>query len=40
MIDLVTIEDVDECDGEALHAYGRDLSTGQWRWDWVPWRRS
>lgn len=35
MIDLDTIEDIDECDGEAVHVYGR-LSTGQWSWQWVP----
>jgi hypothetical protein len=36
MIDIETIEDADECDGEALHAYGRDTTTGQWTWRWVP----
>jgi hypothetical protein len=36
MIDIDTIEDADECDGEALHAYGRDTSTGEWVWRWVP----
>lgn len=35
MIDIDTIEDADECDGEALHVYGRDTTTGQWRWQWV-----
>lgn len=36
MIDLDTIEDIDECDGEAVHAYGRSSSTGQWSWCWIP----
>lgn len=36
MIDPDTIEDADECDGEALHVYGRDTTTGQRRWQWVP----
>ena len=35
MIDPDTIEDADECDGESLHAYGRDTTTGEWRWAWV-----
>jgi hypothetical protein len=35
MIDLDTIDDADECDGEALHVYGRDADTGEWRWQWV-----
>lgn len=29
------IEDAEECDGEALHAYGRDVATGEWTWEWV-----
>jgi hypothetical protein len=36
MIDPDTIEDVDECDGESLHVYGRDISTGRWQWQWLP----
>jgi hypothetical protein len=35
MIDLDTIDDADECDGEALHVYGRDAATGEWCWQWV-----
>lgn len=35
MIDIDTIEDADECDGEALHVYGRDATTDQWLWAWV-----
>jgi hypothetical protein len=35
MIDPDTIEDVDDSDGEALHAYGRDSDTGEWRWQWI-----
>lgn len=36
MIDIDSIEDADECDGESLHAYGRDTTTGEWQWQWVP----
>lgn len=36
MIDPETIEDLDGCDGEALHAYGFDDETGKWGWGWVP----
>ncbi|MCK1296958.1 hypothetical protein IVB33_03030 [Bradyrhizobium sp. 24] len=36
MLDLDTIEEVDDCDGEALHVYGCDPSTGEWCWQWVP----
>lgn len=36
MIDLDTIEDADECDGEVPHVCGRDTETGQWAWQWVP----
>jgi len=35
MIDIDSIEDCDECDGDLLHVYGRDAVTGQWRWQWV-----
>lgn len=35
MIDPDTIEEADECDGEALHVYGRDADSGDWRWQWV-----
>lgn len=36
MIEPDTIEDADEFDGEALHVYGRDISSGEWLWAWVP----
>jgi hypothetical protein len=36
MIDLNTIEDADECDGESLRVYGRDVTTGHWQWQWLP----
>jgi len=36
MIEPDTIEDADEFDGEALHVYGRDATTDQWLWAWVP----
>jgi hypothetical protein len=35
MIDPETIEEVDDCDGESVHAYGLDAATGQWGWAWV-----
>ncbi len=36
MIDLDTIEDADDCDGDTMHVYGRDPTTGQWFWQWLP----
>jgi hypothetical protein len=36
MIDPETIEDTDDCDGEALSCYGYDTETGQWCWGLVP----
>jgi hypothetical protein len=35
MIDVDSIEDVEDCDGESVLAYGPDSDTGEWRWDWV-----
>jgi hypothetical protein len=35
MIDPNTIDECDECDGEAVHVFGRDTTTGQWVWQWV-----
>lgn len=35
MIDPETIEDIDDCDGESVSAYGFDPDTGQWGWGWV-----
>jgi hypothetical protein len=35
MIDPSTIEDIDDCDGESVLAYGR-ATTGRWTWQWVP----
>lgn len=36
MIDFDTIEDVDDCDGEAVFAYGFDPVKQEWLWEWVP----
>lgn len=36
MIDPETIEDIDDCDGEAVYAYGFDPETSKWTWGWVP----
>ncbi len=36
MIDFDTIEDVDDCDGEAVFAYGFDPLKQEWVWEWVP----
>lgn len=35
MIDPDTIEDIDDCDGECVLAYGYDSETKAWKWDWV-----
>ena len=35
MIDFDTIEDIEECDGEAIHAYGFNPETKSWEWAWV-----
>jgi hypothetical protein len=32
MIDAETIEDMNDCDGEFLHAYGYDPDTKPWQW--------
>lgn len=36
MIDPETIEDIDDCDGESVYAYGYDPKTGACCWGWVP----
>ncbi|YBV97098.1 hypothetical protein M1D80_09440 [Phyllobacteriaceae bacterium JZ32] len=36
MIDPETIEDMDDCDGESLHAYGYDPVARKWEWAWIP----
>ncbi|MDF2810412.1 MAG: hypothetical protein K0S56_1443 [Microvirga sp.] len=36
MIDPETIEEWEECDGEAVSCYGFDPDTGEWAWGWVP----
>jgi hypothetical protein len=36
MIDPDTIEDIDDCDGESVFAYGFDPTSGKWEWAWVP----
>ncbi len=35
MIDPETIEEVDDCDGESVRAYGFDPEAKTWKWDWV-----
>lgn len=35
MIDPETIEDMDDCDGESVHAYGYDPVKDTWGWGWV-----
>ena len=35
MIDPETIEEVDDCDGESVHAYGFDAEAKVWKWDWL-----
>jgi hypothetical protein len=36
VIDIESIEDADDCDGESLRAYGYDRELGEWQWQWVP----
>ena len=36
MINPETIEDIDDCDGEEIFAYGYDPVSKTWKWDWVP----
>ena len=36
MIDPDTIEDVDDCDGESILAYGYNPIDRVWVWEWVP----
>jgi hypothetical protein len=36
MLDLDSIEAVDGYDGEAIHAFGLDVDTGNWRWAHIP----
>jgi hypothetical protein len=35
MIDPETIEDIDDCDGEAVYCYGFDRETNGWTWGWL-----
>ncbi len=35
MIDPATIEDIDDCDGEAVYAYGFNPETETWGWGWI-----
>lgn len=35
MIDPETIEDIDDCDGEAVYVYGFDPETKSWTWGWL-----
>lgn len=35
MIDLGTIEDIEDWDGESAHVHGFDPLTGNWIWAWV-----
>ena len=35
MIDPDTIEEVDDCDGEAVLAYGYNPVSKAWEWAWV-----
>lgn len=35
MIDLETVEECDECDGDNVYVHGRDEETGSWAWGWV-----
>ena len=35
MIDPETIEDIDDCDGESIFAYGYDPLTKKWGWAWI-----
>ncbi|MFN3832149.1 MAG: hypothetical protein ACK4SQ_07980 [Allorhizobium sp.] len=36
MIDPDTIEDIDDCDGESVLAYGYNPISKEWAWEWVP----
>ena len=36
MIDPESIEDIDDCDDEAIFAYGYDPDSKKWVWAWVP----
>lgn len=36
MINPDTIDDIDDCDGEAVCCFGEDAETREWKWDWVP----
>ncbi|MCO5135983.1 MULTISPECIES: hypothetical protein [unclassified Shinella] len=36
MIDPETIEEIDDCDGESVRAFGFDNDTGRYSWAWVP----
>lgn len=36
MIDPETIEDIDDCDGESISAYGYNPESRKWEWGWVP----
>lgn len=35
MIDPETVEEWEDCDGEAVSCFGFDPDTGQWGWGWV-----
>jgi hypothetical protein len=35
MIDPETIEDVDDCDGDAVYVYGFDPEKNGWGWSWL-----
>jgi len=35
MIDYASIEDVEDVDGESLHAFCQDAETGEWAWRWI-----
>lgn len=35
MIDLNSIEEADDGDGESVHVYGIDPADGKWKWQWV-----
>lgn len=36
MIDPDTIEDIDDCDGDSIWAYGYNTVSKQWEWGAVP----
>ncbi|OWK21720.1 hypothetical protein [Mesorhizobium amorphae] len=35
MIDLDSVEEADDGDGESVHVYGLDPVDGKWKWEWV-----